>query len=114
MRGCLRVVSERRQRPAQHVNETCGLEKQGLELLEDRGVVIRLEMNLSSLHRPSEQAGAWERFPNGSALSPARDGRSYDRASSGVRATWRAEGHDGHSRGGPGSWKSAANSGQCL
>ena len=56
------LISERRQRLAQHVDETCGLEKQGLELREDRGVAIRLEMNLSSLHRPAEQAGACERL----------------------------------------------------
>jgi hypothetical protein len=56
------LVSERRQRLAQHVDETCGLEKQGLELREDRGVAVRLEMNLSSLHRPAEQAGACERL----------------------------------------------------
>ena len=54
------LVSQRRQRLAQDVDERCGLQKQGLKLREDSSISIRLEVDLASLGRPAEQAGPGE------------------------------------------------------
>jgi len=54
------LVSQRRQRLAQDVDERCGLQKEGLKLREDSSLSIRLEVDLASLGRPAEQASTGE------------------------------------------------------
>ena len=67
------AVRKRRERLAQHIGDTGGLDEEGLQLRKDRRLSVRLEVDLSPLDGPVDQAGTRQRleFPLHGALGSA-------------------------------------------
>jgi len=67
------VVGKLRQRLTEDINDSSGLHEEGLQFRKDRRVAIRLEVDLTPLHGPAEQAGSRQcpKFPLHGALRGA-------------------------------------------